>query len=141
MGRALRMFVLVLSLSPFLPVNPARAADTEIVGLGTQFVPAVAEVPGGAGIVFSNREVYRYPVVLGYHNLVADPTVGRLPGNSPFPIISPILEPGDRWACTGTPDGPRCTGLDGATAVLPPGRYAYMCGVHPNQMHGLLIVS
>jgi plastocyanin len=141
MKRALRIIALMLLLSPLFPAGPARATDTLVLGVGVQFVPAVAEVPRGSGVVWENREVYRYPVVLGYHNLIGDPTVAGPTGAKPFPITSPILEPGDSWACTGTPEGPSCTGLDGTTTLLPPGRYAYMCGVHPNQMHGLLVVS
>jgi len=139
--RAEILAMLTAAVTITLPVSPARAADTQIVGVGTQFLPQVAVVPSGSGVVWSNQEVYRYPVILGYHNIVGDPTVGNLPGNRPFPVVSPMMVPGKGWACPATPEGPKCTGLDGPTVVLKPGRYAYMCGVHQNHMHGILIVN
>jgi plastocyanin len=101
----------------------------------------VIQLSSEQGVTWVNREAANYPVVLGSHTVVADTVTGSLPGNRPFPASSPLLNPGDGWSCTGGDSSLSCTGVDGKASVLPPGRYAYLCGIHPNQMHGLLIVS
>ena len=143
MSRGPRIVMLALAAFSWFPVTDASAADAEISALGTQYVPqvAVVSVSEGAGVVWTNREVARYPVVLGYHNMIPDATVGAMAGNTPFPTTSPLLDPGETWRCDATASGLSCAGINGPPAVLGPGRYAYTCGVHPNQMRGILVVS
>jgi plastocyanin len=113
----------------------------EVSMVGTQYVPAVVQVPAGSDVTWVNLEPANYPVVMGDHNLIADTAVGSLPGNKPFPTSTAMLYPGERWSCRSGGDGLECRGASGAPVVLTPGRYAYTCGMHPNQMRGLLIVS
>lgn len=140
-----RMIVLVALLVTTWGVPAARsqaAGPAEISLLATQFTPQWAQVSAGAGVVWTNSEVTNYPVVIGNHNIVPDNvTVAAVPGGKPFPTSSPLLKPGASWAC-GTGDGGLvCTGIEGAPVTVPPGRYTYMCGIHPNQMRGILDVS
>jgi plastocyanin len=143
MSRLIRPFLgLALVVLVALPVPPAGAAgETEIQIGGTQFLPAVAEVSSGGGLVWVNKEAANYPVLIGNHNVVPDEVAGNLPDTKPLPTSSPLIAPGEQWACTGGPGGPTCTGIDGKQVQLNPGRYAYMCGLHPNHMHGILVVS
>lgn len=122
-------------------IQDRSPAAVEISAMATQFLPQVTEVRRGTGVVWTNRETTNYPVVIGNHNIIPDEQVGVLPGHQPFPTSSVLLTPGDRWSCTGSDSGLTCVGIDGKPIVLGPGRYAYLCGIHSNQMHGLLIVS
>lgn len=142
MSRLLRPFLttLVMALAT-LPIAPAGAAETEIATGGAQFLPAVTQVSGDSGVAWMNKEATNYPVLIGNHNIVPDSNAGGLPDTKPFPTSSPLISPGGRWACAGGAGGPTCTGIDGTSVQLTPGRYAYMCGLHPNQMHGILVVS
>jgi|SRR5687767_12384898 plastocyanin len=125
-----------------LPLAPAgAAAEVEIKTAATQFVPAFTDVPAGSGVSWVNVETQNYPVLIGNHNIVPDTVAGAAPGTKPFPASSPLIEPGGTWTCTGGEGGPTCTGIDGSSVQLQPGRYAYMCGLHPNHMHGILTVS
>jgi plastocyanin len=143
MSRLIRPFLgTVVAVLAVLPLPPAgAAAETEITTGLTQFVPAIAQVSGGSGVAWVNKEVTNYPVLIGNHNIVPDTAAGALPDTKPFPTSSPLIAPGGRWACTGGPGGPTCTGIDGKQVQLASGRYAYMCGLHPNHMHGILVVS
>lgn len=142
MSRLLRPLLgTMVAVFAILPIAPAGAAETEIAAGGTQFLPAVSQVSGDAGVAWVNKEAANYPALIGNHNIVADSTTGGLPDTKPFPTSSPLIAPGGRWACTGGAGGPTCTGIDGKQVQLTPGRYAYMCGLHPNQMHGILVVS
>jgi plastocyanin len=143
MARLIRLTLgAALLMVAVLPVAPAGAAgEAEIGAGGTQFLPAITEISAGGGVAWVNKEATNYPVLIGNHNVVPDTTVGALPDTKPFPTSSSLIEPGGRWACSGGPGGPTCTGIDGQQVQLKPGRYAYMCGIHPNQMHGILIVS
>jgi plastocyanin len=136
------LLVLSVVFGGVTPASPAHAAEpARVILAGTQFLPQVLEVAAGQGISWENREPANYPVVLGSHNILPDTAVGSLPGNQPFPAESPLLNPGDGWSCTGDDSGLHCTSINGETTVIPPGRYAYLCGIHPNQMHGLIVVS
>lgn len=142
MSRLVHLLIgVVLAVAVVLPVPSAGAAgETEIVALGTQFLPQVAELPAGSGVVWVNREPANYPFVVGSHNIIPDGDVGLMPGTAPFPASSPLLAPGEQWSCRSGPSGLTCPNIDGKPVVIGPGRYAYVCGVHPNQMHGLLVV-
>lgn len=118
----------------------AGAAEITIMAAGTQFLPEITQVPKDAEVTFMNMEVTNYPALNGNHNIVPDAVVGALPGNRPFPTSSNVIKPGEKWSCEEGSGGPVCTGIDGKKVELQPGRYAYMCGIHPNQMHGLLEV-
>lgn len=131
----------VVAVFAILPIAPAGAAETEIAAGGTQFLPAVTEVSGESGVAWANKEASNYPVLIGNHNIIPDGNLGGMPDTKPFPTSSPLIAPGGRWACAGGPGGPTCTGIDGKQVQLTAGRYAYMCGLHPNQMHGILTVS
>lgn len=142
MSRLLRpLFGTVVAVFAILPIASAGAAETEIATGGTQFLPAVTQVSADSGVAWVNKEAANYPVLIGNHNIVPDTNLGGLPDTKPFPTSSPLIAPGGRWACTGGPGGPTCTGIDGKQVQLTPGRYAYMCGLHPNHMHGILVVS
>ena len=143
----MRRPVVLLVIMALAGVAPGVAgADEEPEGVevsmvGTQYVPAVVQIPAGSDVTWVNQEPANYPVVMGDHNLIGDTAVGSLPGNKPFPTSTAMLFPGDRWSCRGGDRGLECRGATGTSLVLTPGRYAYTCGMHPNQMRGLLIVS
>jgi len=143
MSRLTRSFVgtlvAVLAVPPF--PSAGAAAETEIATGATQFVPALAQISADGGVAWVNKEAANYPVLIGNHNIVPDPIAVSLPDTKPFPTSSSLIAPGARWACEASPGGPTCTGIDGTKAQLTPGRYAYMCGLHPNHMHGILVVS
>lgn len=123
-----------------VPAAPVGAAEVTIEMAGTQFLPALSQVTAGGKVTFVNREAANYPAVIGNHNVVPDEVVGALPGNKPFPTSSNLIKPGESWACEAGAKGPVCTGVDGNRLELQPGRYAFMCGIHPNQMHAVLVV-
>lgn len=131
------LIVIATALALFPAPNAEAAGRTQIAMAGTQFVPAVTQVAGGTSVVWVNSEVANYPAVIGNHNIVPDSATAALPDTKPFPTSSALIAPGGTWEC---PDG-TCTGADGKPVKLPPGRYAYMCGIHPNQMHGILVVT
>ncbi len=142
MSRLIHLFLgAVVAVLAVVPVPPAAAAETEIATGGTQFLPAVMQVSSATGVAWVNKEATNYPVLIGNHNIVPDTNAGNLPDTGPFPTSSPLIGSGGRWACPAGPGGPICTGIDGSQVQLTPGRYAYMCGLHPNQMHGILVVS
>jgi plastocyanin len=132
--------VALVTLAWGVPAAPAGAADATIDMAGTQFVPQFAQVSTDGKVTFVNMEAANYPAVIGNHNVVPDEVVGALPGNQPFPTSSDLIKPGESWACDAGPNGPLCTGIDGNKVELKPGRYAFMCGIHPNQMHAVLEV-
>lgn len=141
-----RMIVLaVVVLTAWgVPAAPSSAAGRiEVTLLGTQFAPQWAQVvDDGGGVVWTNKEPTNYPVVIGNHNIVPDSvTAAAVPGSKPFPASSPVLKPGDSWTCESGDGGLVCMDIDGKAVKIPPGRYTYMCGIHPNQMHGVLGVS
>ena len=127
-----------------LPTGPSQAAGgTEITMLGTQFAPQWAQVGAGSGVVWVNREPTNYPAVIGNHNIVPDEVAAAaVPGSKPFPASSPALKPGENWSCDAAAGGGLvCADIKGTPVTIPPGRYTYMCGIHPNQMHGILDLS
>jgi plastocyanin len=130
--------VALVMLAGSVPVGPAGAADATIDMAGTQFLPAFSQATADGKVTFVNKEAANYPAVIGNHNVVPDPAVGALPGNQPFPTSSNLIKPGESWACEAGANGPVCTGIDGNKVELKPGRYAFMCGIHPNQMHAVL---
>lgn len=130
------------ALTVLMPSAPAgAAANAEISTGATQFLPAVMQISSDSGVTWVNKEVANYPVLLGNHNIVPDPLAGGLPDTKPFPTSSNLIAPGGSWSCSAGAGGPTCVGIDGKAVQLTPGRYAYMCGLHPNHMHGVLIVS
>jgi len=143
MSRPIRLFVgTLMAAVAVLPLPAAgAAAETEISTGATQFVPALSQISADSGVAWVNKEAANYPVLIGNHNIVPDEVTGQILGNQPFPTSSSLIAPGGRWACEATAGGPTCTGIDGSTVQLSPGRYAYMCGLHPNHMRGILVVS
>lgn len=138
MPRLSRALIVIGATLALFPAPDAGAAGgTEITMAGTQFVPAVTQLASGTSVVWVNSEVTNYPAVIGNHNIVPDSATAALPDTKPFPTSSALIAPGGKWEC---PDG-TCTGADGKAVKLAPGRYAYMCGIHPNQMHGILVVA
>lgn len=120
-------------------VRPAGAA-TEITAGGAQYVPAVTVVGAGTSVAFVNMEPADYPVLLGRHNVIGDSDVGGTPATRPFPVSSPLLRPGQRWTCAGVTAGISCIGADRRTITVARGTYAFRCGLHPNQMRGILVI-
>ena len=119
---------------------PARAA-TQITLAGTQFVPAVSSITLGDTITWTNSEPADYPVVIGKHNIIPDPDTAALLGFRPFPTSSKLLGLGQSWSCTGSTTGAKCVGANGKTVTLTRGNYTFKCGLHPNQMRGILVIA
>ncbi len=142
MPRLIRFFVgTAVVMLTVVPIPAANAVEFEITTGGTQFVPTVAQISAEDGVAWVNHEVANYPVLIGNHNIVPDSVAGGLPDTKPFPTSSSLIAPGAKWSCAAGPGGPTCIGIDGQPVQLTPGRYAYMCGLHPNHMHGILVVS
>ena len=78
------------------------------------FTPPSVEIKTGTTVTWHNVEAVDYPVVSGYHQVVADDGA----------FESPKVAPGARWSFT----------------FDKPGTYTYHCGVHPN-MTGEIIVT
>ena len=78
------------------------------------FTPPSVEIKTGTTVTWHNAEAVDYPVVSGYHQVVADDGA----------FESPKVAPGARWSFT----------------FDKPGTYNYHCGVHPN-MTGQIIVT
>jgi plastocyanin len=78
------------------------------------FTPPSVEIKTGTTVTWHNAEAIDYPVVRGYHKVVAD--------DGSFE--SPDVAPGARWSFT----------------FLKPGTYTYHCGIHPT-MTGTIIVT
>ncbi|MBI4728021.1 MAG: hypothetical protein HY775_00740 [Acidobacteria bacterium] len=161
MARPVRL-ILALTLSTLtLPAPASAGGQVEVLMAGTQFLPSVTQVPAGQGVTWTNKDVMNYPVVLGNHNVIPDQTVGTLPGNKPFPPGGLLLQPGKSWSCTRVATRLKCViwrklvvknvkvkgkwtkkkVWEEKAIWLTPGRYAYACGIHPNQMRGLLVVE
>lgn len=145
MSRLLRpLFAAALAAVAFAPSNPAGAAgDVEVTLAGGQFSPAVVQVASGSNLTFVNRDAMNYPMFIGNHNVIPDSSVGSmLPGTKPFPTSSSLITPGDKWPCAAAAAGGlSCTGQDGKPTPVPPGTYAVACGLHPNQMHAVIVVK
>ncbi|HLF69506.1 MAG TPA: plastocyanin/azurin family copper-binding protein [Actinomycetota bacterium] len=99
-----------------LPLVRARGAESKVQMVGTQFVPAVTAIQTGDSVTWENAEATNYPVVIGVHNIISD-------DNAFTP--SPPISPGKSWSLT----------------FLKPGTFPYHCGVHPNQMKGVVKVD
>lgn len=144
MSRLIRpLLVAALVAVAFVSPSPAGAAgEVEVTLAGGQFVPAVVHVPAGSNLTFVNRDVTNYPLLIGNHNVIPDSNVGSMvPGTKPFPTSSDLITPGDKWTCPAGSSGVTCTGLDQKPTPVPPGTYTVACGLHPNQMHALLVVQ
>jgi plastocyanin len=144
MSRLIRpLLAAALAAVAFAPSTPAGAAgEVEVTLAGGQFAPAVVQVPAGSNLSFVNRDATNYPMVIGNHNVIPDSNVGSMiPGTKPFPTSSTLITPGNKWTCTGGASGLTCTGLDEKPTPVPPGTYAVACGLHPNQMHALIVVQ
>lgn len=145
MSRLLRpLLVAALAAVAFAPSSPAGAAgEVEVTLAGSQFTPAVVEVPAGSNLTFVNRDAMNYPMFIGNHNVIPDSNVGSMvPGTKPWPTSSSLIAPGDKWTCSaGAAGGLSCTGNDHKTTPVPPGTYAIACGLHPNQMHAVIVVK
>lgn len=120
--------------------SPAGAV-TKITMAGTQFVPAVATAAVGETVTWTNGEAADYPVVIGKHNVTPDPDTATALGFKAFPTSSKLLALGGSWSCTGTTSGARCVRPDGTLVTLKAGTYAFKCGLHPNQMRGILKIG
>ena len=145
MSRLLRPLVAAaLAAVAFAPSSPAGAAgDVEVTLAASQFAPAVVEVPAGSNLTFANRDATNYPMFIGNHNVIPDSNVGSMaPGTKPFPTSSNLITPGNKWSCSAASGGGlTCTGNDNKPTQVPPGTYAVACGLHPNQMHALIVVK
>lgn len=143
MSRPMRpLLAAVLAAMAFAPTSPASAAgEVEVTLAGGQFAPLVSQVPAGSGLSFVNRDVTNYPMVIGNHNVIPDHVGASFPGAKPFPTSSDLITPGNKWSCTGGTGGLTCTGLDKKPTLIAPGTYAIACGLHPNQMHALIVVQ
>jgi plastocyanin len=144
MSRLIRpLLAAALTAVAFSPLTPARAAgDVEVALAGGQFVPLVTQVPAGSSLTFVNRDVTNYPMFIGNHNVIPGHVGTAVPGAKPFPTSSNLIAPGTKWTCpVGAGGGLTCTGLDGKATPVPPGTYAIACGLHPNQMHALIVVQ
>jgi plastocyanin len=144
MSRLVRpLLAAALAAVAFVPSSPAGAAgEVEVTLAGGQFTPAVTQVPAGSNLSFVNRDATNYPVFIGNHNVIPDSNVGAMiPGTKPFPTSSTLITPGNKWTCTGVTGGLSCTGVDEKPILVPPGTYAIACGLHPNQMHALIVVQ
>jgi plastocyanin len=144
MTRLIRPLVAVaLAAVAFAPSSTAGAAgEVEITLAAGQFTPAVTEVPAGSSLTFVNRDAMNYPMFIGNHNVIPDSNVGSMiPGTKPWPTSSDLITPGSKWNCPAGAGGLSCTGQDGKPTVVPPGTYAIACGLHPNQMHALIVVK
>lgn len=140
--RRLLLLAVIVAVGAVVPAVPSGAAEkVQIQMAGTQFVPQVVEVPAGSGMEWVNLEAADYPAVIGNHNVVADSLTTVVPDTTPFPAGSALIPPGQSWACDREAGVLSCKNADGKTVPVPPGRYSYMCGIHPNQMHGILVVT
>jgi plastocyanin len=130
----------LVALAVGLP-NPAGAAgEVEVSLLAGQFVPVAVDVPSGADLTFVNKDVTNYPLVIGNHNVIPDPHASVM-GFKAWPTSSALIEPGEKWTCKGGDKGLTCKGIDGKPTLVPPGSYGIACGLHPNQMHGHVVVK
>ena len=138
-----RVFLAVIvAVGAVVPAVPSEAAEkVQIQMAATQFAPQVVEVPAGSGVEWVNLEATNYPGLIGNHNIVADSLTTVLPDTKPFPAGSALIPPGKSWACNREARVLSCKNANGETVPIPPGRYSYMCGIHPNQMHGILVVA
>ena len=120
-----------------------RSASVPATGAEDLRLPVAgqADLPAGSGIEWVNLEAADYPAVIGNHNVVADSLTTVLPDTTPFPAGSALIPPGQSWACDREAGVLSCKNADGKTVPVAPGRYSYMCGIHPNQMHGMLVVT
>ena len=132
--------VAIMTLAWGVPGTPAGAAEATINMVGTQYVPQWTRASADSKVTWVNTEADNYPTVMGSHNIIPDEVAGALPGNQPFPTSSPLINVGETWSCDAGAHGVVCTGINGKQVELTPGRYAYMCGLHPNQMHAVLEV-
>ena len=140
MSRLIRpLLAAALAAVAFAPSSPAGAAgDVEVTLAAGQFAPAVVQVPAGSTLSFVNRDATNYPMVIGNHNVIPD----SKPGAAPFPASSNLITPGGKWSCgAASGGGLTCTGNDNKPTAVPPGTYAVACGLHPNQMHALIVVK
>jgi hypothetical protein len=143
MARLVRpLFALALATAAFVSPAPAQAGgDTEVTLAASQFAPAVVDVPADNSLSFANKDATNYPAVVGNHNVIPDSNVGAMiPGTKPFPTSSTLITPGNKWTCARGAGGLSCTGIDNKPTLVPPGTYAVACGLHPNQMHALIVV-
>jgi len=145
MSRLLRpLLAAALAAVAFAPSNPAGAAgDVEVTLAASQFTPAVVQVAAGSNLTFVNRDAMNYPMFIGNHNVIPDSSAASMmPGTKPFPTSSDLITPGGKWTCPASPAGGlSCTGQDGKSTPVPPGTYTVACGLHPNQMHAVIVVK
>ncbi len=85
------------------------------MSLAGGFDPPSIEIKTGTTVIWHNVEAFDYPIVSGYHQVVAD--------NGSF--SSPKVAPGARWSHT----------------FLKPGKFNYHCGIHPHTMIGQIVVT
>ena len=144
MSRLIRpLLAAALAAVAFAPSTPAGAAgEVEVTLAGGQFAPVVVQVPAGSNLTFLNRDVTNYPMFIGNHNVIPGTVASHVPGAKPFPTSSNLITPGNKWSCPASAAGGlTCTGLDGKPTAVRPGTYAVACGLHPNQMHALIVVQ
>jgi plastocyanin len=145
MTRLIRpLLVAAIATTALVPTaGPAQAGgDTEITLAATQFTPNVVQVPAGNSLSFTNKDVTNYPALVGNHNVIPDSNVGGMvPGTKPFPTSSDLITPGTKWTCSSVSGGLSCTGIDKKPTLVPPGTYTVACGLHPNQMHAVIVVQ
>ena len=97
------------------PVQLDQETVTIEMSLTGGFDPPSIEIKTGTTVTWHNIEPLDYPVVRGYHSVIADDGA----------FESPDVAPGQRWSHT----------------FLKPGTYNYHCGVHPQAMMGQIVVT
>ncbi len=98
--------------------QPIRQEGDEVtieMSLADGFNPPSIEIKTGTTVTWVNVEPSDYPVVRGYHSVIADAGT----------FESPDIAPGQRWSYT----------------FLEPGTFDYHCGVHPQVMTGQIVVT
>jgi plastocyanin len=98
--------------------HPVKQESDEVtieMSLAQGFNPPSIEIETGTTVTWHNIEPLDYPVVRGYHSVIADDGA----------FESPDVAPGQRWSYT----------------FLEPGTFNYHCGVHPQAMTGQIIVT
>lgn len=98
--------------------KPVRQTGDDVtieMSLSEGFNPPSIEIKTGTTVTWVNTEAVDYPVVRGYHSVIADEGA----------FESPDIAPGQRWSYT----------------FLKPGTFGYHCGVHPQVMTGEIVVT
>jgi len=125
--KRLSVLLMIFSVIGLLAAAPVQA-HTEVDMLGTQNIPFIQTAEVGHPTTFVNMEPADYPLVMGRHDVSPDRQIGTLTGLAPFPVTSPMLNPGARWSWI-----PKASDRGKV--------YAYRCSVHPDTQRGIIVVE